>query len=125
MTDWEVCQEAAAKGAKRLDEKRPGWAQRIQVERLNMFSGSQCILGQEYGQYQRGWRDVHPTGGDEPFAVAYGFTLEDPWQHNPTWNLLQAAWLKEIETRTKPLPAEVEGIVNLKQVVEELELVEV
>lgn len=38
--------EAAAKGAALLDERMPGWHARIDLDRLDLADGKQCVLGQ-------------------------------------------------------------------------------
>lgn len=42
--DWLISEVPVA--AECLDELRPGWAAKIDVERLNMGSGDDCIAGQ-------------------------------------------------------------------------------
>lgn len=53
--------------AKSLDALRPGWAERINVDRLNMLSETSCVLGQLYGHINsapfcgRAFRPFVPT----------------------------------------------------------------
>lgn len=43
--------EEAARGAALLDEKNPGWADRIDLSALSMGNPDRCILGQLYGGF--------------------------------------------------------------------------
>lgn len=42
------------RGVRLLDEKKPGWAAQINTEKLQMEHGQWCILGQLFGDYERG-----------------------------------------------------------------------
>lgn len=42
------------RGARLLDERRPGWHQEINLDTLNLNSYHNCVLGQLYGRYDRG-----------------------------------------------------------------------
>lgn len=55
-------------GAKLLDERRPGWAMRIDLDRLDMERSCNCVLGQEY---------EHDTGGDTEDGSAYSIGLDN------------------------------------------------
>ena len=46
--------ERVARGARLLDEKRPGWAREIATDRLAMESCDECILGQLFHDYADG-----------------------------------------------------------------------
>jgi hypothetical protein len=46
--------ERAEKGAKLLDEKVPGWAAIIDLEKLKMDSMRECVLGQIFGHFLEG-----------------------------------------------------------------------
>jgi hypothetical protein len=45
--------EAAARGAALLDERMPGWANKVDLGRLNLYSTSECVLGQLFAKSQR------------------------------------------------------------------------
>lgn len=49
-------------GATLLDVLRPGWAEKIDLERLLLSSCSACVLGQLFGDYS--------TGVEKLFAIA-------------------------------------------------------
>ena len=51
MLSMETLQERAAAGASFLDERVPGWWERIDGARLDLSCASGCILGQLNGRY--------------------------------------------------------------------------
>ena len=42
---------AVRKGAKRMDERQPGWAERVDPETIDIHSGFACVIGQATGKY--------------------------------------------------------------------------
>lgn len=100
----------AKAGAALLDIIRPGWANDIQPERLDLSSCTSCVLGQLYGRYDvgaeklfamrdsEGNRDVSDV--DAPAARA-GFVWEERCDPNPDryYGNLTAAWKREIAKR--------------------------
>ena len=85
--------ERVARGAALLDEKRPGWANRIIQEDLDMTSCHDCILGQVYGDYEIGWHSLDLQSGSE-----FGFDLPGGWYCQMP--ALADAWRAEIRRRT-------------------------
>lgn len=81
----------ASAGAAWLDEKVPGWAERIDLDRLSITSRWYCVLGQIEGHYDDA---LHRFGlvHEDAMALGFtGFTLDmDP---------LQEAWVVEVESR--------------------------
>lgn len=47
-------EDRVASGAYLLDLHAPGWREKINVDRLNVLSCQDCILGQVYGKYAEG-----------------------------------------------------------------------
>lgn len=102
--------ENAQRGAAWLDQLQPGWAARINPERLKMQSCLDCILGQIFGNYNEGLILAgfplspitlrHPKGADD-WAFHHGF-LGDDWNRGH----LTDAWKHEITLRLKPQPTE-------------------
>jgi len=87
---------AAHEGALFLDKKQPGWAEKIDVDRLYMASPTNCILGQLfYGNYMIGYGqlgiDSHPR------KVGLGFIPSMKDSLLP--GALTEAWKKEIADR--------------------------
>lgn len=64
------------RGAALLDRIRPGWAEEIALDELAMETCDRCIVGQLYGDYFKGGRDISAAVGPEWFiASRHGFTL--------------------------------------------------
>lgn len=95
MTDFNAA-ERVARGAKLLDRKRPGWAERIDLDQLRLEECDSCILGQLYGTYRNGKLECGlAIGGDHGFGEI--FMQMNP---GPEYAALRVAWLAEIQQRT-------------------------
>lgn len=55
-------------GIELLDEVRPGWVDEIDLDRLNMYQGQDCVVGQLYGGYATGLEQLGLSNG-----AAHGF----------------------------------------------------
>ena len=44
----------ASRGALLLDDRDPGWAERVDPGSLHLSDGSACVLGQLWGEYRQG-----------------------------------------------------------------------
>jgi hypothetical protein len=89
--------ERVARGAKLLDERRPGWAEKIDLAEFKIKSCSKCALGQVYGDFDRGWDVLSDVLGDEPGD--YGFDCID--DETGAYPELQRFWLAEIDKRIR------------------------
>lgn len=101
--------EAAARGARLLDDIKPGWYKLIDLGQLDMGNCYRCILGQVYGDYDRAiglWPEAADLTTVLPiemilpndridFAVDHGFSLPS---HYP-WEGLADAWAAEVKHR--------------------------
>ena len=89
------CAEDVAQGGALLDVAVPGWARRIDTQRLKLASCADCILGQLYGSFDAGCRAL--ARFDEPIGMAdrNGFAS----YRTGAYDDLQAEWLKAIEMR--------------------------
>ena len=74
--------ERVARGAKLLDESQPGWRERIRADELAMETCDQCVLGQLYGDYATGFKEMlKPFDSRVQFSSGdHGFTLRDSEQ---------------------------------------------
>lgn len=98
----EHADELATAGATYLDENYPDWRDNVSAENLDMSSGSQCILGQFFGDYDRGineiWqRDFSHTDewdGESQIAHDLGFLA-----NGACYQALDEAWVKELYKR--------------------------
>lgn len=73
-----------ARGVALLDERLPGWVERIDLYKLDLASGCRCILGQEFRGHvsESSYSNGYLIGLDELFnddddeAARHGFTVE-------------------------------------------------
>ena len=80
-------EERAEKGAALLDERLPGWRTQIDVDGLELRWCSACVLGQLFGDYDRGVAALGLTKQEER---EYGF-----WVPRESWyTRLTEAWRK-------------------------------
>jgi hypothetical protein len=97
--------ERVAKGSAFLDGKQPGWDKRIDLERLDLESGCNCILGQlhpapddpEELPYIAALRALGlPHGVKDSEDVDLGFYFASDEDEFPA---LEAEWRRLIEAR--------------------------
>lgn len=111
VTVTDLDRTRAAAGARHLDEHRPGWADRIDVDRLDLGDAYACIIGQLTGSF---WSaEAHALSGfdDSSFererrygtAIARGFWIRPEWPEGRTYTEVNAAmveaWRSEVESR--------------------------
>jgi hypothetical protein len=75
------------RGAQFLDERVPGWRERVVPEKLNLANDCDCIIGQTFGEYGDG---LQLLGLDHRAARNFGFYVSGRQQ----WDALTAAWRK-------------------------------
>src|SRR5512139_25363 len=93
----------AARGAKLLDEKRPGWHRVIDLGILDIQDLCNCVLGQQDGYHDM----IHEFfgGADDLYkqVVRHGFDISekayDKENVNERFHTLSAAWRREITER--------------------------
>lgn len=101
--------ERARNGATLLDERRPGWRERINLRTLDIGCGENCVVAQEYGDWPDGKRELYGTIDDRR-AIAHGFVV-GPGDLSATsialgravrledaYELLNAAWREELDS---------------------------
>lgn len=93
MTTW-TPETAAAKGSLFLDEKEPGWFERIDVASLSMNDSCHCIGGQLFGNYSI---LVMRHLGTMQNSITFGFNT--PGCSPVRMTALTAAWRDEIARR--------------------------
>lgn len=102
-----------AQGMALLDEKMPGWAERIDLERLDIASGTHCVAAQLSGEdnYYRGFHLLGITGRDR-FEHGFmaestceccndGLTLPLGYNQDTAYATLTRLWREAIEQRQK------------------------
>jgi len=93
--------ERVERGAALLDEKQPGWAERIDIAKLEIEDPCLCVIGQLFDSNNvRFLNDCRMLGLGLYQTVDYGFntltacTGEYPW--------LEACWIDAINDRLAP-----------------------
>lgn len=94
-------------GAKLLDLFRPGWAERVNPNTLDLSSCFSCVLGQEFGEYGAGSEklfamraDTDGFEGREEASEQAGFVINNGDEHTNYINLTRA-WKREIDKRVR------------------------
>lgn len=84
--------ERVDRGAALLDEKRPGWWRHIDLDRLDIASACDCVVGQLGDGFYLGFvvdeLDLHGTDDE----ALYGLTRESPGLGGKEYGILTAAW---------------------------------
>lgn len=88
--------ERVAAGAALLDEKRPGWWRRIDLNTLVLSSPCNCILGQEFDEF---WLGLDGLELDRDRAAELGFDAAGPCDTRSEYASLESAWTDLIEER--------------------------
>ena len=87
--------ESVRNGARLLDSQIPGWAERINIDELDIADSATCIVGQLHL-----WKDAegNATEWDSfKFAFNHGIYLMDEPPHR--YHLLNTYWIEEIQSR--------------------------
>jgi hypothetical protein len=92
--------DAVARGVALLDEKVPGWRERIKLGELALQDCRRCVLGQVYGHFERGCLALDLDEDENPWLVGrYGFCLPNISVDTPAvsrYVVLTAAWREAI-----------------------------
>lgn len=88
-------QDKVRAGMEFLDEKKPGWESRIDIERLNLANPMQCVLGQLYGEYTVGIVELDLIGVVDRDLL--GFTIYP--SPSVGWSGLTCEWKESIVAR--------------------------
>lgn len=81
-------------GMQVLDAKVPGWECKIDPDVLELNSCQLCVLGQVYGDYLDGKRQLGIEDG-----TPYGFSLNSSKTNE--YRFLTRAWLRLLRTRVQ------------------------
>jgi hypothetical protein len=96
---------AVQAGTQLLDAKVPGWAERIMLSRLDMYTNDACLLGQLYGHFNAGCSALNLSltkKMEEP--EKFGFYIYRP-RNMPLETIsglyieLNRAWVEQIKKR--------------------------
>lgn len=103
-------EERVERGANLLDERAPGWYDRIKIQTLVMSEPCKCVIGQvfliepdglDHDQYKAITSDLGLPG---QLDVYYGFEVsddDDALDYNAEYQLLHDAWIDLIEQRRR------------------------
>lgn len=97
----------ANNGARLLDELRPGWAEDVDTEQLDLGDCCKCVLGQLYGDYclaidSPQFRPLfgYETGQGSIQRFEHGFSLSNDYHERElSWRQLTQAWVDQIRMR--------------------------
>lgn len=103
--------QCVARGAALLDVKRPGWHHNISLNRLRTASTEDCILGQLFGNYSVGIKEILDPALDNIFNRGYhGFTAHDSDEGEfASYGELDRAWKGYIRSRRGESPSVTSG----------------
>lgn len=79
------------RGMRLLDERAPGWRERVRPEQLRIETVHHCVLGQVYGNYRVG---ANTLGLSDARAYSHGFsatTTKACRELSDVWRLALAA----------------------------------
>jgi hypothetical protein len=87
------------RGMALLDEKVPGWDQRIDLRSLDVGSRMQCVVGQLFGVRDNDllYLGYQALGVKRPRQ--YGFSLDWDLGYRATYGGLTTAWKRKIRER--------------------------
>lgn len=105
MTD--TIPERVARGVALLDEKHPGWWERIDVDRLNLRSGCNCVLGQTWDGDYAGSSTAYmhhldallPEESYRDYEFGFDAEAEDGEEQDDEYDALTAEWRRVILAR--------------------------
>lgn len=97
--DRQLLRKRVYLGAEWLDEKRPGWWQSIDLDRLDISDCDRCVLGQVFGGFLVGVQKCgllsYPSLTDMGLALDYRYD----GQRDDYWAVVKDAWCEQILDR--------------------------
>jgi hypothetical protein len=89
-----------AAGAALLDQARPGWAEQVEPDRLDMAAEYDDLLGQLYGHFQLGLDALSPDDAKPwAFAVTHGLDLPPAEASWGAYGQLTDCWRRQLAHR--------------------------
>jgi hypothetical protein len=103
----DTIEDRVRRGALLLDATTPGWATKINGDRLAMYECRRCVLGQVFDHYVSGCRAIglalpdEKEGDFDARSAAHGFTItgEEIYRSRCVYSALADAWRIEIWSR--------------------------
>lgn len=97
ITGGMTLEERITRGAELLDARVPGWRERVDVQRLDLSSDTECVLGHVLGSYARGLEALGLTPAQ---SWAHGFTT---YERAPSViAALTSAWVRYLRPTLTP-----------------------
>lgn len=90
---------AAARGAEFLDQRRPGWADEIDLDTLDLRSLDDCVLGQLYGDWGAANRAIPEIEWNSGSQAYYGFELDGAPFSRDRYKALTDEWRDQVLMR--------------------------
>jgi hypothetical protein len=118
MTD--ALEERVARGAALLDGKFPQWEGKLDVDALDIKHINSCVLGQLYGGYYTGVRELGINDSAELAATQHGFwgavsPYEEQAKITAEYDDLLVAWVAVIKERIEMRALEAEVVIEEKK----------
>jgi len=90
-------EQEIAEGIKLLDAKGGfGWRDRIDKDQIVMYNPYKCILGQLYGDYWKGCRELDFPGAGADYGFALAFSDEYSDSVYTAYKQLKWEWISEL-----------------------------
>jgi hypothetical protein len=89
--------ERVARGAALLDGRRPGWAEAVDLDELELSSCQYCVLGQLYGDFYAGRTALGLR--ESEISAPYGFDIYSTREGDEDFEALAEEWRKLIRAR--------------------------
>lgn len=83
-------------GANFMDENFPGWADKINLSKLDMGDCEVCIIGQAVGNY---FEVIDNHSDYSGWATEYGFDIVEIYNYKDQYSQLEEAWTEEVKNR--------------------------
>ena len=99
-TSLPLLQQYVQRGALLLDKKKTGWEWEVSTVELQLFSALDCVLGQLFGSYDRGFKELKLTKNKQ--LVEHGFMWDNIGCFDDIRKqvrTLETYWCDEIFTR--------------------------
>lgn len=100
LTITEDLRDRVNRGTALLDQHEPGWADHINTALLDLWGCDVCVLGQLYGGYKQGIRELFNASLQDEAGIeqakAHGFDTHDT---SESYDALTYAWLHAIDDR--------------------------
>ena len=80
------------KGAALLDTMKPGWYERINIDKLDIKCQKNCILGQVYGDFRTGCIELFLRNSNLDGVASLGFSVTAA-ESSLNWEISRQKWI--------------------------------